>query len=116
MLAAAAPGVSDQDFHSVQGQPQQFPGSQNNRVGQSLAQNKTLGGGMAPPASPGMGGPMKEQKDIKPIINNDPSGMPEGSPHNAPAATDQGWPSSNPTGSAHGTAPLTPNTIHSSIM
>ncbi|OAX30649.1 hypothetical protein K503DRAFT_778091 [Rhizopogon vinicolor AM-OR11-026] len=39
----------------------------------------------------------------------------EGSPHNACAAPGQGRPSSNPTGSVHGTAPPTPNTIHSSI-
>ena len=69
---------------------------------------------MAPPASPAMGGPMKDQKDIKPMINSNASGIPEGSPHNAPAAPNQG-PSSNPAGSAHGTAPPTPNTINSSI-
>jgi hypothetical protein len=115
LLAAAAPGVSDQGFHPVQGQPPQFTGPQNNRVGQNLAQSKAMGGGMAPPASPAMGGPMKDQKDVKPIINNNPSGIPEGSPHNAPAAPGQGGPSSNPTGSAHGTAPPTPNTINSSI-
>ncbi|KAG1787495.1 uncharacterized protein HD556DRAFT_1246775 [Suillus plorans] len=112
LLAAAAPGASEQGFHPVQGQ-QQFVGSQNNRIGQNLAQAKPMGG-MAPPASPAIGGPMKDQKDVKPMINN-PSGMPEGSPHNAPAAPGQGGPSSNPTGSAHGTAPPTPNTINSSI-
>lgn len=113
LLAAA--GGSEQGFHPVQGQPQQFVGPQNNRVGQNLAQTKTMGG-MAPPASPAMGGPMKDQgKDVKPMINNNPSGIPEGSPHNAPAAPGQGGPSSNPTGSAHGTAPPTPNTINSSI-
>ncbi|KAG2057560.1 hypothetical protein BDR06DRAFT_184534 [Suillus hirtellus] len=112
LLAAAAPGASEQGFHPVQGQ-QQFVGSQNNRIGQNLAQAKPMGG-MAPPASPAIGGPMKDQKDVKPMINN-PSGMPEGSPHNAPAAPGQGGSSSNPTGSAHGTAPPTPNTINSSI-
>lgn len=112
LLAAAAPGASEQGFHPVQGQ-QQFAGPQNNRIGQNLAQAKPMGG-MAPPASPAMGGPMKDQKDVKPMINN-PSGIPEGSPHNAPAAPGQGGPSSNPTGSAHGTAPPTPNTINSSI-
>jgi collagen type III alpha len=111
LLAASAPGASEQGFHPVQGQ--QFVGPQNNRIGQNLAQAKTMGG-MAPPASPAMGGPMKDQKDVKPMINN-PSGIPEGSPHNAPAAPGQGGPSSNPTGSAHGTAPPTPNTINSSI-
>ncbi|KAG1759383.1 hypothetical protein EDD22DRAFT_387951 [Suillus occidentalis] len=98
LLAAAAPGASEQGFHPVQGQ-QRFAGPQNNRIGQNLAQAKPMGG-MVPPASPAMGGPMKDQKDVKPIMINNPSGIPEGSPHNAPAAP--GHP--------------TPNTINSSIM
>ncbi|KAG2115854.1 uncharacterized protein F5147DRAFT_382645 [Suillus discolor] len=51
LLVAAAPGVSEQGFHPVQGQ-QQFVGPQNNRIGQNLAQAKPMGG-MSPPASPG---------------------------------------------------------------
>ncbi|KAG1882511.1 hypothetical protein F4604DRAFT_1744520 [Suillus subluteus] len=49
------------------------------------------------------------------MINN-PSGIPEGSPYNAPSAPGQrrSRPSSNPTGRAHSTAPLA-NTINSHI-
>ncbi|KAG2364675.1 hypothetical protein BDR07DRAFT_771179 [Suillus spraguei] len=85
LLAANAPGASEQSFHPGQ----QFVGPQNNRISQNLTQAKPMGGGMAPPASPAMGGSMKDQKDVKPMINN-PSGIPEGSPHNAPAAPGQG--------------------------
>jgi len=73
LLVAAAPGVSEQGFHPVQGQ-QQFVGPQNNRIGQNLAQAKPMGG-MTPPASLAIGGPMKDQQDIKPMINNPSDSM-----------------------------------------
>ncbi|KAG2364643.1 hypothetical protein BDR07DRAFT_1401021 [Suillus spraguei] len=109
-LAAAAPGASEQRSHPSQ---QQFVCLQNNRIGQDLPQAKHMSG-VAPPASLAIGGPMKDRKDVKPMINN-PSTAQEGLPHNAFAALGQGGPSPNPVGSVHGTALPIPNTINSSI-
>ncbi|KAG2072423.1 hypothetical protein BDR04DRAFT_1096680 [Suillus decipiens] len=110
LLAAAASGASEQRSHLGQ---QQFVRPRNNRIGQNLAQATPMGG-MALPAPLVMGGPMKDQKDVKPMINN-PSATQEGLPQNAFAALGRGGPSPDPTESVHSTALPIPNTINSSI-